>query len=464
MMLKKIIHLFLLILFNLSFFAQDYSWQSSGLPLSTGQLFDCEYSASENILYATGAFVEQDTVEWTNTWYQLATYNNGTWTYDSDFNDQPRNITTFDGKILITGSFNEHHGIQSKVYQPYGEPIFPDVISVPESGFMWLKVTNDTIFAIGSFVELNGVLVNGLAKWNGSSWEPVPPFNTFEGPIQLADIEYYQGEYYVSGNFTDSEIGPQKLAVIRDGALEQVGIGFQGSGGVGNLIVYQDELIITGMIFKNAGNPGNMIMKWNGEELLSIGADLKDYYNTYIDNAQVTNVKIINDKLYICGVFSYAGDIQSKGNVVWDGEKFCSLGGYSQGNVTCFAQMGDTIVLGNIEQNDDVILNKLAFYTGYSDVCSTVNVDEYEVNDKLELLVYPNPSSSSFNLQFTEPQSNVVIELYDNKGKLVLTKNLGDISKGQEVELNVKQFESGIYYILIRNGTTTLYTTKMIKQ
>lgn len=69
--------------------------------------------------------------------------------------------------------------------------------------------------------------------------------------------------------------------------------------------------------------------------------------------------------------------------------------------------------------------------------------------------IFPNPASDSVNLELVLPDnSNVEIEIYDLSGRLVMQKNLGELSAGeQRIELITSGLQSGVYTIIAQNSS-----------
>ncbi|TAL67888.1 MAG: T9SS type A sorting domain-containing protein [Bacteroidetes bacterium] len=84
----------------------------------------------------------------------------------------------------------------------------------------------------------------------------------------------------------------------------------------------------------------------------------------------------------------------------------------------------------------------------------TTDVVENFPNDN-NILLSPNPFSSSFNIDFTNNySSNVSIDLYDILGNKIYTKNLGFLGSGQHsttIQLN-DDYSPGCYLLVIRSG------------
>jgi hypothetical protein len=75
-----------------------------------------------------------------------------------------------------------------------------------------------------------------------------------------------------------------------------------------------------------------------------------------------------------------------------------------------------------------------------------------------EVIVYPNPCSSSFKLNFITNKLKQV-ELYDNSGKLVHKES----SNAQNVEILINNFDKGIYLLKIKIDANE-FVKKIIKE
>jgi hypothetical protein len=90
---------------------------------------------------------------------------------------------------------------------------------------------------------------------------------------------------------------------------------------------------------------------------------------------------------------------------------------------------------------------------------SSLNIQEWLNNkNEWELTLFPNPTSSVLNVSFNLPESDEVsIELYDMKGKLILTKNLGKKETGAHQEvLNLTIVPKGTYVCRLAGQKNTI--------
>ncbi len=80
--------------------------------------------------------------------------------------------------------------------------------------------------------------------------------------------------------------------------------------------------------------------------------------------------------------------------------------------------------------------------------------------DKLEVLVYPNPTEGQVKLKFEEPIAKGSLTLYDELGKQILSQNIDGLSA---VELDITECSSGLYYMMIQAGDKRS-VSKLIKK
>lgn len=115
------------------------------------------------------------------------------------------------------------------------------------------------------------------------------------------------------------------------------------------------------------------------------------------------------------------------------------------------------------------IPDPLASYQGVKNLCcegtntgndrsssneSGDNVTEVTKTDFLKPIAYPNPFRNMVQVEFLSvPQANTMIEIRDSKGLLVYSKIFYfDSSNIQKVEIDLANFNSGLYYCRVKNS------------
>lgn len=112
--------------------------------------------------------------------------------------------------------------------------------------------------------------------------------------------------------------------------------------------------------------------------------------------------------------------------------------GATQQNYTA-QQSGNYRVVVTNTNNCSSQSNTLAF--------STVDIDDLESVGIIT--IYPNPTSGELNIQFSDNQSNVKLELYDISGKLVKQYSLNSIAPNSVETFNLDNVANGVYTLRI---------------
>jgi len=87
---------------------------------------------------------------------------------------------------------------------------------------------------------------------------------------------------------------------------------------------------------------------------------------------------------------------------------------------------------------------------------------EISLND---YLIYPNPTSGTFTLEFNSASENpVTIKLFNLVGQEILTNNFSASSGINKISLDISNLSQGIYMLEINTGTDNANTTPTIKK
>lgn len=193
------------------------------------------------------------------------------------------------------------------------------------------------LYAGGDFITAGGIVVNGIAKWDGASWSPLGVGLDATGigvvPDARAMAVFDDGSgggpaLYVGGRFISAG-GVQASRIAKwDGALwSEVGGGL--STTVGALAVFDDgsgdgpALYAAGAFTSAGGVSANRIAKWDGSAWTSLGIGAND---------SVSALAVFDDgsgsgpALYAGGSFTSAGGVPATRIAKWDGASWSPLG------------------------------------------------------------------------------------------------------------------------------------------
>lgn len=389
----------------------------------------------------------------------LAINTNNNWSFLGPFNHSLFGAEIFNNEIYACGWFTNVNGSNINSLAKYNGTNWvavPNFISVAKP--YNLKVINNELYLSGDVIYTTDGIFNGLAKFNGTNWSG---FNIpFLGSgSYILDFCFYQGELYLGGNFRILPSYDADLIYYHNSQWQKVGSGINGANSeIKRLIVYNNLLYIGGLIYKDEGHPSNMLIAWDGSNLLPVGEGLRFNLNSNT-TAQVHDMKVKNGKLFVAGGFNYAGNVFSCGLTVFDGNKFCSANKTPQSSVGLFA-IGfykDTLwVAGsNIYLGDTI--NNVGKFVGstFMDTCSAnyaVAVNEY-INTINSFSIFPNPSNQEFNISISE-NTNISINITNTLGQKIYSIN----NVNKNLKLDCSNWENGIYYINVSsNGANKTY-------
>ncbi|MEO1717137.1 MAG: FG-GAP-like repeat-containing protein, partial [Planctomycetota bacterium] len=237
-------------------------------------------------------------------------------------------------------------------WSPLRTPIGPAPIEQLE--YFALEVFDDgsgpALYLGGVFQQIDGVVVNNIAKWDGSVWTPLQgpggPPGTNNDVLALQVFDDGSGPALFAAGAFSSAGGVEAESIAKwDGAQWSSlrgTAGFQGLGGgdeASALQVYDDgtgEALYVGGRFNRAGGinvePG--VARWDGTEWSALRAP-----NAQL-NGEVTALGVFHGSLYLGGQFALFVDnvfVKTRSVVAWNGTGWDTTLGVSgegvQGNI-----------------------------------------------------------------------------------------------------------------------------------
>jgi hypothetical protein len=257
-------------------------------------------------------------------------------------------LGAFDGKLVLGGELvawaqvPSGPGCTGQGGRAVG--VSPDGFSVreefgPISGDAYAIAQYGTqLFVGGTGLGWPGDLQIGghkLAAWNGAAWSAAG----IDANGTVRALQPWNGGLVAGGSFTT--IG----GVAADGIAFYNGTSWQplGSGvlGVSSMTVYRGELIVSGGFNFVGGVEVNYIARWNGSAWAPLGSGL---------SGAASALTVHNGELIAGGVFSSAGSKPANFIARWDGSQWSSFGGGTVASVEAFTVMGTRLVAGGIFQ------------------------------------------------------------------------------------------------------------------
>jgi len=104
-----------------------------------------------------------------------------------------------------------------------------------------------------------------------------------------------------------------------------------------------------------------------------------------------------------------------------------------------------------LSKNDNGVWNTIDEVQSAFD--TTTNVAVKEASNSQLLSVYPNPASDYISFtSLNDFDTDVSINIYNNIGTCVMTKNYSNFIQKHSIWLNIQELPSGIYYVNIKSG------------
>jgi hypothetical protein len=198
-----------------------------------------------------------------------------------------------------------------------------------------MAMIGTNLYAGGSFTNASGVIVNNIARWDGSNWWALG--SGVDSTIRALMVANGTN-LYAGGQFTNAGGIPSRGASMWDGtAWHSLNGGLSGSGTV-NAFAYDGvSTIYAGGIFTTAGGvSATNIAKWNGSVWSPLGTGL---------NGFVSALAFTNGLLYVGGAFTTAGGVSANHIAVWNGTTWSALGAGVTGDSLAF--VAGILVRGN---------------------------------------------------------------------------------------------------------------------
>jgi hypothetical protein len=233
-------------------------------------------------------------------------------------------------QLYIAGSFSRIEGVQANgiarwngtSWEAFGQPL-ADASSLRT--VKTLASYNGELIAGGQFSIPTVAGTSNIARWDGSSWAPLG-----SGCSSIVEaFEIFNGELIVGGSFTSAGgvAGTSKLARWNGSSWSAFvpGVASETVGGVLALKVHGNDLMVAGgSRFRISGIAGTTgIAAWNGSTWSPLASGVPEG-----DTRSVQRIASDGTSLYIAGDFpSVTGISGTSGLARWDGSAWSSVGG-----------------------------------------------------------------------------------------------------------------------------------------
>ena len=357
------------------------------------------------------------------------------------------------GKLFIGGAFT--HGMEGS---PYPHWAIWDTSGTWDSSPYVINAVQaitliDSVLYLAVSTTNGGLNPNCFYTYDGTNWDSISieiPSTGLGGSFGAGMIRY-ENRYFCGGSFSENNGGSDIFEWLGGDEFIPAWPGQSGIGYISDMLVYNDELIVSGSFTEAFGNPGNCIAAYNG----------LDWHPLYNSNgferlgfsAGIFDLLVNDGILYAVGAFDLIDGQDAHHAAWWDGDEWHGIGVPEFQNVRCAAVYHDTLYVGGVLNLDTFPSHrKLAKYLG--ELPSNPNsILEFSVG--VDLTVYPNPTSAAIRLDWTSKENDVaVLSIIDVYGQEVMNievvSRIGENSKYFDVQM----FASGVYGVVLKKEDT----------
>ena len=416
------------------------TWQKAGLDFKYTARDIC-VDTTNNITYLIGYF------GMSNGGDSMFVYKhqNNKWDTLGFFDADARCGILFNNELYIGGNFQNINGVIARGVAKWNGTSFEPIGYGFNGTVSHFEIINNELYAMGYFTLADNLPVNYIAKWNGTNWVHVYNLPKIGTSMSVLCAIMYKNELYVGGNFQNDTI----RGIIRysNGNWHKVAEGLHGSWAesASKLVVYKNELYVAGAFNKQGGSAGTGIQKWDGIKWHDVGGgvDLVGF-----DTEDVYDMKIHNNDLWVCGRFDAVAGLPTPTIAKWTGEEWCNYPGTFTNFVRTFDFIDDTLyIVGTYSVTENNVTDSLYYFAKYTgnlagDTCAVISTSVKEQTPNGNLFsVFPNPNNGIFTLKSESHQATVSIT--NILGETVCETKVA----GNEMQIDISGYAKGLYNV-----------------
>ena len=225
--------------------------------------------------------------------------------------------------------------------------------------------SNNNVYIGGSFATADGIIVNNIAKWDGSSWSQLG--QGVGGNCRAIAIDSSNNIYAGGSIMTAGEINVNRIAKWDGSSWSELSTGLDGVCHA--IAIDSSNNVYVGGNFTTAGETNvNNIARWNGTIWEPLTYSLIFDFNNGVDGPCYAIAIDINNNVYVGGQFSSVSDGLANMNNIAVWKIASSLNPYWRSldnglDDTCLAitlDNNNVYVGGNFTTADGIIVNHIA--------------------------------------------------------------------------------------------------------
>lgn len=265
-------------------------------------------------------------------------------------------FTVYNNELIIGGSFSTAGGVTVNGIVKWNGSTWVALGSGMSGTYPYVRalaVYNGDLIAAGEFTTAGGVSANRIAKWNGTNWSALGSGMTMGALQAVYALMVYNGELIAGGSFWYAGgVSVQNIAKWNGSSWSALGISFDGSG-VYRLTIFNGELVAGG----GFSTPFSRIAKWNGSVWSGLGS------GTY--GGSVNSLGVYNNELIAGGSFNIIGGVSAVNIGKWNGTSWSPLGSGLNGIPQAFDVYNNELIAGgSFTTSGGINANRIAKWNG----------------------------------------------------------------------------------------------------
>ncbi|MDX2118384.1 MAG: GC-type dockerin domain-anchored protein [Planctomycetota bacterium] len=235
-------------------------------------------------------------------------------------------LTTYQGS-LVSAALTSVFRLENGRWRSIGTSNYSVNAAVTYSG---------SLYVAGSFSAIGRTVANGIARWTGSTWEPLG--TGVNGRVDA--LFEFNGRLIVAGTFSSAGGSPASRIAAWDGSSwSPLGDGLNNS--VTTLCAYQGKLVAGGSFSGSGATTAMALAAWDGSSWAPIGGGV---------TGVVTKVASNGPDLYVAGPSAFGG-VPAKKLAKWDGAAWTPLDLANDATIVLLEPRGNDLFVGGSMSN-----------------------------------------------------------------------------------------------------------------
>ncbi len=366
-------------------------------------------------------------------------------------------MEVYNGELYVAGWFEHFNGIpvnriiryNGSTWQSVGTGVL--VCCGATGGVEKMTVYDNKLIAIGGFIQAGSVSAKEIASWDGMVWDSLG--SGLSGVASAPVMVVFNGGLFVFSQIdTAGGIPVHNLAMWDGGNWNAVGNGF--NYWAMSAIVFNNNIYVGLRVLQ--GNLTSIIVKWDGNNWTNVEQNISSS-----SWKMVLALKEFNGCLYAAGRIDTINGVSVADIARYDGSNWYPVGNGISGYGNFFTELNNELYLtGDFIYSGPTTVNWVVKFDTPPICITTVD----EIDNQVECLISPNPFSSSatisFNYASTSSATKHTVIITDILGKEIKTINFS----GKECMIEKGDMERGIYFVQVMGDGSTSSPTNTVNK